>query len=1392
MRVYFVLLVALLATCCSATELSTAAFQLQAPCAGVNSTTCCSNMICPYDGGVCCPGNEHCCPSGTECLPVGEGVPQQCGKKSDAPTSCPCAKKQAASEACNCDDADSNKDTTTVIKPTKKEGASSSSVNAGEEVQVSFNRDDSASRRGLKTTAFPVKIQMAVTNFLFPFFTKNKKDVTARLRRDLAGNENVAVSAVEIKSISPLRLRTPSASLLEVAVAHGVEGMSVSGIRVEAIIYAKDEAAQYSIARHFFGSLETNKVALDQLSGLSKACRGNVGAPLGTDRRSSAIFIDDKEVTDVHGIKVAKTALDRAQQTNKEVSNLQREINELEKEVKERSKGQAPTFSSAQDLVNLSAKQRDRLSRDAASRQAAGLKDINVINKEGGVAGGSNSKSFNYNKGGADWGGFCAYGQSQSPIDIDPSKADSVKGESKNMFKLNFKTLGNAKLVNNGHTVQLSGDMGTIDIAGTVYQTKQIVFHAASEHTMVGKKAAAEMQLYLQEKGADGDKEILAIAILFKEGNENDFLKSLNWNALPPQYGDSSLIPGLVDLRKIERAFTGANVVYAGSYTTPPCKEVVTWHVMVEQQQLSPEQLSQLTAIVGVTGNARAVQLPNGRTTFTNLLPSGKNCVVCVQAVPKCSPTCKKCMVTPQTCTKCSSAVCLDNQGKPVAEKSASVSKAVSSSSSASVAAAIKKDKPSKAAPPSPAPPAGSKAAVSSAPVAVTLADKWREYGRGYRMPQVSMVGGVCFLSGLVQSDRLQPGPVLTVPAACAPRMTHIFNQQDNSNLNNRLDLNPNGVLHLHPGSLKGTIITLDGLSWPSKKALDAKQVTRKDISLNGRWTNFGGPYERASYTLSSGFCDIKGLVKVKPEFVKEGFSKSTVIAQLPAECRPKDGRLIFKAACGNTGSSRVDIRPDGKIVWVGGAGNNWLSLGNIKFPVKGSSNLSLLSGYKPYANGYRTPSFSLIGSLCSLSGLINGNGANHITTLPPNCRPKSGRTIFYGNRHSTNLRVDVLPDGRVVRVGKTLSGWLSLEGISFSAVNEESWEKNAEVRVKREQDHAQIRKMKPIKMDVKGVLRINAKSEYRLPQVQRVGDICVLSGTADVSGGVVKGLLAVLPDYCRPDRRAILDFHSTSTAQTIRVDVLNNGQVVAVTNAKSPTLSFDGVSFVVADAKTSPITLNKYWRTHSTTYQKEAFFIENNMCHLEGLINLRSGGAAEWKKNRGANLLFTLPKECRPESRIILLANHHTETFRVDVTPGGQVYFVSGNQIHAWVSLSGLKFPIKTGNALDLKNDYSRYSSSYRNPSVTEIKDVCILSGLAKGPGNSAQRMTTLSTGCRPAARSTFFVNRHGKAVRVDVLPNGQVIRINNKGGWISVDGVSFSSVEQQPWEADLRKKAK
>jgi carbonic anhydrase len=116
------------------------------------------------------------------------------------------------------------------------------------------------------------------------------------------------------------------------------------------------------------------------------------------------------------------------------------------------------------------------------------------------------------------------------------------------------------------------------------------------------------MVAHLVHKNAEG--ELAVVAVLLKEGARNPVVKTL-WTDLPKEkekervmeqvkINAASLLP------KNHKYYT-----FAGSLTTPPCSEGVTWFVLAAPKAISKEQVARFGKIY--RANARPVQPLNGR-----------------------------------------------------------------------------------------------------------------------------------------------------------------------------------------------------------------------------------------------------------------------------------------------------------------------------------------------------------------------------------------------------------------------------------------------------------------------------------------------------------------------------------------------------------------------------------------------------------------------------------------------------------------------------------------------------------------------------------------------------------------------------------------------------------
>jgi len=200
----------------------------------------------------------------------------------------------------------------------------------------------------------------------------------------------------------------------------------------------------------------------------------------------------------------------------------------------------------------------------------------------------------------------CGVGRSQSPIDITHVRIDPALKP----LKLALKPMPIA-LTNNGHTIDEDYEPGsTLTLAGATYQLAGVHFHTLSEHVLGDWRGVMEMHVVFKDAAAN---KIAVVGVLYKIGGYNRFLGALSSAGLPARSGESvhsdkeiNVADGLTD--------TAAYYTYAGSLTTPPCTENVTWLVLKRPAELSA---AQYTAFQGILGDDfRPLQAINGRVVL--------------------------------------------------------------------------------------------------------------------------------------------------------------------------------------------------------------------------------------------------------------------------------------------------------------------------------------------------------------------------------------------------------------------------------------------------------------------------------------------------------------------------------------------------------------------------------------------------------------------------------------------------------------------------------------------------------------------------------------------------------------------------------------------------------
>jgi len=203
-------------------------------------------------------------------------------------------------------------------------------------------------------------------------------------------------------------------------------------------------------------------------------------------------------------------------------------------------------------------------------------------------------------------------GHQQSPIDIPSGEAKSDGALAPLKFDYRPVTAG-ATVVNNGHTVQVNFPAGqTLDFNGTQYNLLQFHFHTPSENTIDGQHQP--LCAHLVHRNAEG--RLLVVGVLYRNGQANKLIDQV-FEAVEHGggHGGHGTEPTAVKFAVDPTAMlpTGrAYYSFAGSLTTPPCSEGVTWVVMKEAAECDPAIAGTMLGLFGGTNN-RPVQPRHNR-----------------------------------------------------------------------------------------------------------------------------------------------------------------------------------------------------------------------------------------------------------------------------------------------------------------------------------------------------------------------------------------------------------------------------------------------------------------------------------------------------------------------------------------------------------------------------------------------------------------------------------------------------------------------------------------------------------------------------------------------------------------------------------------------------------
>lgn len=198
-------------------------------------------------------------------------------------------------------------------------------------------------------------------------------------------------------------------------------------------------------------------------------------------------------------------------------------------------------------------------------------------------------------------------GPRQSPIDL-PAPPWAHRN-----VRVDY-ALNPGRLANNGHTVTLLlTDSTTLTVADTAFAFREVHFHVPAEHTVRGRRHAAEIHTVHQLGG--GNRAVLTTFV--REGPHNRAWDTLI-DSLPGNKGDVRGMGrvNLTELLSLQNLSSERIYSYPGSLTTPPCDSNVRFLIRERTITLSRDQLNDLAS--AMPRNVRPVQVSPSRSGSGN------------------------------------------------------------------------------------------------------------------------------------------------------------------------------------------------------------------------------------------------------------------------------------------------------------------------------------------------------------------------------------------------------------------------------------------------------------------------------------------------------------------------------------------------------------------------------------------------------------------------------------------------------------------------------------------------------------------------------------------------------------------------------------------------------
>ncbi|KZZ92556.1 Carbonic anhydrase, alpha-class, catalytic domain protein [Moelleriella libera RCEF 2490] len=201
------------------------------------------------------------------------------------------------------------------------------------------------------------------------------------------------------------------------------------------------------------------------------------------------------------------------------------------------------------------------------------------------------------------WGGLCANGTQQSPIDI----------ESKNIRKwpamhVHFNwPVGGATIKNHGPAIYIEkfAKPGSVVLANNEYELKQFHFHTPSEHWIDG--VGGEMEVHFVHLNPKGHAAVIGAIIDVADGTTkraNPAIEAALAKATSVPKKDMTSDTRGINLEDLGKVLGSAPFrTYTGSLTTHPCTEGVKWFVSEKRLYATQDTINAAKGVMGM--NAR-------------------------------------------------------------------------------------------------------------------------------------------------------------------------------------------------------------------------------------------------------------------------------------------------------------------------------------------------------------------------------------------------------------------------------------------------------------------------------------------------------------------------------------------------------------------------------------------------------------------------------------------------------------------------------------------------------------------------------------------------------------------------------------------------------------------